>query len=688
MRVHKRTIPGGRPPPDRRTSRLRLAIAMALLITIAPQTQRFTAAQTISPAMAISPGQSVSQWLATLRNAQAERRDRVTAATRLLEACREPDTARQVIGLLGPQSEDPAARGILLEAAARKATLVPELLATLSDLASAVTPEELPAVLAAMSSVRTPEAALRLAAFLGDPHPPVVRQAATAALVRLSSKEEFAADADAMTTWLDVVRRSAPGEWAAMLIRDFATRTDRLVAERDAIAQQYVALLRRHYQDQSLETRQQMIAEMFRHARDEVRTLGFELARSELERTPRLNGQVSSAAIELLRDRNPRWRERAAALLDQLAPADAGPAVVDALNRETDPRAAAALLTAATRWPSIATIPTSIRWLEHGSPTRRASALLALALIRQGLLTDQADLARLAHIMRSLPDDQHGSVTLRLFMAVGNEDDRRRIAAMMVGAEPSVRQAAAVALADRPEGLDLLLVASVNDVNLYQISADAIIAHRPDRAGFEHLSTARPPGPEVRDAALLRLAAAMPIPDLVAVAQRQDVTNEMRVSMLTRLTEPSTAENGVLAPHLLLGLMLLAEAHLDLRRADLAMIAIDAAARIDVPPDSEQAARVRDIRATALIAENKLAEALALGASVRAWIEGLSHATDRPYAREIVDRIRQLFAGIMTPEELAALTELERAIPDGNQAESPPPDDPPILREQEPPGIG
>ncbi len=690
VRELQQTISGGWVSADhRRAMRVRGFIALAVVAALFPFSQPHASGQTMSPALAVGPGQSVSQWVATLRNGQAERKDRLSAATRLLDACREPDTARVVIGLLGAQSEDPAARGVLLEAAAKKATLIPELFPTLSELAGAVTPEELPGVLAAMSSVRTPESALRLATFLGDPHPAAVRQAATAALVRLSSKEELSFDAEALASWLEGVRRTTPGEWASMLIRDFASRADRLVAERDAIVQEYVALLRRHYQDQTIETRQQMIAEMFRHGRDEVRSLGFELARAELERTPRLNGQVSAAAIELLRDRNPRWRERAAALLDQLAPPDAGPAVVDALNREADPRAAAALLTAATRWPSIATIPTTIRWLEHGPTTRRAAALLGLALIRQGLLTDQSDLARVAQAMRALPDDQLGSVTLRLLMAVGTQEDRHRIAAMMVGAEPGVRQAAAVALADRPEGLDLLLVAAADDVNLYAISATAIIAHRPDRAGFEHLATAKSPSPEVRDASLLRLAAALPIADLVAVAQRPDVTTEMRVSMLTRLTDPATAGNGVHGPHLLLGLVLLAESHLDLRRPDQAMIAIDAAARIEVPPDSEQAARVRDIRATALIAENKLAEAVALGASVRAWLDGLSHVIDEPFAREVVERIRQIFAEMMTPEELASLIELERAIPERVPGESPPPEDPPILRsEQAPPGIG
>lgn len=620
-------------------------------------------AQTSENILSPGPGQTVTQWLATLRNPAADRADRLSAASRLLSASTSPDTAREVAALLGSASEDIQARAILLDAIARMSVANAGLFPTVSELAASASAEDLPTVIAAMASFRTAEAAVRIAAYLGEGHPQAVRQAAVAGLVRLSGRDDFAVDAEALATWIEFARRATPGEWSAALIRDLGARADRLAADRESIAQQHVTLLRRHAQDQAPEVRHALIADLLRAERDELRALGFELIRTELERTPRVNGPIAAAAIDVLRDRNPRWRERAAALVDQLAPANAGPAVVDALNRETDARAASVMLTAATRWPTIAVVPTALRWLEAGPTTRRSAALLALTLIRQDILKEPGDLARIAATLRAMPLEQFGATTLRLLMAVGDPQDHARIAGLLGGEDAGVRQAAALALADRAEGLDLLLEGAARDAVLFEIAATAVTMHRPTEAGYDRLASLPASSDQLRRAALLRLAAALNARDLVRVAQRLDITPETRIAMLGRLTEPQGEVNGPQIADLILGLVMLAESHLELGRPDLSLVALEAARRVDVPADSEQATRLRRVHAATLIAMNHLDEAQAMGATVRAWLEGLSYVLDEPFAHDVVARILAIFGESLTPDERATLAELERAIP-------------------------
>src|SRR5690606_11206205 len=95
---------------------------------------------------------------------------------------------------------------------------------------------------------------------------------------------------------------------------------------------------------------------------------------------------VLNAVVGLLRHPRADVRARAASMVNQLAPPDAGPAVAAALHNETDPEAAAALLSAADRWPSEAIRAPAIRWLEAGGVAREPAVEALLALHRQGLL--------------------------------------------------------------------------------------------------------------------------------------------------------------------------------------------------------------------------------------------------------------------------------------------------------------
>src|SRR5690606_18688273 len=115
---------------------------------------------------------------------------------------------------------------------------------------------------------------------------------------------------------------------------------------------------------------------------------------------------VGEAAVRLLDHADPVTRARAALLLNQLAPAGAAPAVAAALGREHTPEVAAALLSAASRWPNAELIEPALRWLEAGPPARAPAMEVLLALRRAGMLDDQAHNTRILAALRVIEPDR------------------------------------------------------------------------------------------------------------------------------------------------------------------------------------------------------------------------------------------------------------------------------------------
>lgn len=514
--------------------------------------------------------------------------------------------------------------------------------------------------------------------------PPEARAAAFAALERLSSRDDIPRDAAAWRTWLQESEQLTESEWRFALVRSLSRRSMLAERERDAVVQRLVEALRKQHVLTAQGERSALIATLLRDEQARVRDLGFELASRELAAGNTPGQEVVEAARELLAGRLPGVRASAADLLRAMAPADAGATIQEALSRESDPIAAAALLRASSRWPSSETAPAVLRWIEAGPPASDAAYEAAWQLSRAAAL-GQADGQRVLAALRRVEPASLTPAACTLLAALGSEADRDMLMPLLRTGAPAVRLAIAEGLVFDGARSDAVLNAALMDDALFDAAIRTALANDPTAADFEMARALPATTSEVRVAGLMRLAQGLTSVDLLTALRADGVEPSLRTQLLTLLVGQDRVLSQMRDPDerraIGRGILLLATAQVE--RGELEA----AAATIESSPFAARPAEVEglvELRIAVLVALGRFelidADEGAVAplegppepaegpapmtppGIIEAWVRGAELGVGRPGAGGVIDRVREQFGPLLSDGQRQRLDGLEARL--------------------------
>lgn len=528
--------------------------------------------------------------------------------------------------------------------------------------------DELPALLGAVGAFATREAAALAITYLSEEG--AVGIAAQAAVIRSTGRDDLGSDRRAWAEWMESVRDLSDAQWTAELARRRGERLQRITQHERAVVARLIESLRKAHIDAPEGERAALLATYLRDNLPEIRDLGFSLINRELGAGATLNGEVSAAALDLLSHEDARTRASAALLVNQLSPVGAEPRVLEALERESEPVPAAAMLDAASRWASPNLSPLVLTWLTTTEEPSWRSATNALwALARAGALTDSQREDALGLIRRAR-DAELSASACRFLGATGTDADRVRLERLLEGESPARRLAAASALAAFPEHADAIVRAASFDEELFPIAARATLLHRPTVEGYRQLREVAPTEGGSRRDGLMLVAHALTAADLFSIATNS-VHNDERADLLEDLTsetrllsERSLPENLVAMTQ---GAVELAHLRLEEGQAEPALVVLD---RFADSATGETRGEVLEMQVAALLLLDRTELAEVLDAPASAWLRGLRLSATRPHGGKVAEALEARFGGSLTPLERDELNALKQLIADQKASES------------------
>ncbi|MDX2132624.1 MAG: hypothetical protein SFY69_11290 [Planctomycetota bacterium] len=605
--------------------------------------------------ISVPPDATLATVVGLMRNPATPDKVRVDAAARLLQQREDTAWAGSMSDVLG-EAGSPACLALLGAIAASPdapdslASLLGEALAQAP--AGACTP-----FLDALGSIRTREAARLLVEHLGAERPATDRAAAAAALLRLSGLS--APPPGGWTSWLATAEEMADWEWRRQVTAAFVRRADALREQNARLREQLIESQRRLHALTPPAERGAFVAGLLDNPEGGARLLGLELAARELSGSGTLGPEVGTRVLALLRDPDPALRGGAARIVRQMAPDGAADAVTTALQRESDPDAAAPLLLAAARWPSAGMREAALSWMEREGPAREEAAEAVWQLYRAAELNPENQ-RRALQAARSFPDDALEPAVLGILASLGGREDRARIAPLLRGASPARRVAAARALVWYPEHLDAILEAAKADVELFDVASRSLVLHDATSAGYARLLALPRPAPDVAAVAWARLAGVLPAADLWAVStQTEDPADRRRLlreltsegRRLSEWSDPAQREA------ICRGALALARMRIDDNTPDDAIAVLD-----PVPFEGPDRAEASALRCEALLALGRVEEATSLDVGVGAWLRGLAASLRKPHAALVVTAIEERFGEALTSEQRSALQDAMATI--------------------------
>jgi hypothetical protein len=625
---------------------------------------------------------AVADDAAVLGDPGAEPAVRAAAARRLLSS--DDAAARVAVAglLVAPPAPPPEGQAILLVEIARLPSASPALAQPLAAMLAGSTSGDLSArVCAALGSVRTRDAVRALIDHAAAAQVPAVRDAAIAALVRLTGRSDLGASPARWAEWFASVQFLTEPDWQRTLAQGLADAADRAARERDlAVARLAEVNAQRYLDTPPGEARWAFIASLLRDDLARVRRQGVNFVRTELANARAPVPAVGAAAVGLLKDPLPDLRREGAELVESMSPEGADRAILEALLGEADESVAAALLRASRRYPSAAVKPVVLQWLDRGGasprssaePLLRAAVSAVAALVEGGIPLTSEEAAGVVRRLRSVDAASLTVAGLRLLATLGDEHDRAAIAGLLSSDSGPVRAGAAAALVPIAGSLEALLSAAAQDENLFVHAARALALHRPTVEGFQQALWLPVASLQQRRDSLVALAAGLDPRDLVAAAGLTDDL-VLRDRMLSRvlglpLRRPLVApaghagdRNGTPEPSLVAAILMLAQTRLDLRQPAGALACLDALA--PVADDIDQTLRA-SLAIVALLWLNRIDEAAALPAVAAAWLEGLERtvASGLPHAGDILVALRARFDRDLTPVQAQRLRSIEARL--------------------------
>ncbi len=649
--------------------------------------------------------ETVDQFAARLMDATLTDRARQSAADELVKRADEDGVRATLARALEGPLAGTGGGSFVLRAVVASPNVSLRLFSVLSQRLAAAPVEERPRVYEALGAFRTRDSARLLVAAVeggSDGKPtPEARAAAFSALERLSSRDDLARDSAAWREWLNKAEALTESEWRFALLGDLSRRSMSAERERDLVVLRLVEALRKQHLLTPQGERSVLIAALMGDEQARVRDLGFELASRELAAGNTPGPEVVDAARRLLGGRLPSVRASAADLLRAIAPEDGGPTIYQALETETDAVVAAALLRAASRWPSSAHAPAVMRWIEAGPPASDAAFEAAWQLSRSAQLAS-ADAERVLARLRMLDAASLTPAGCTLLASLGSEADRDAMMPLLKGGAPAVRLAIAEALVFDPARSDAVLAAATMDDALFDAAIRTALANEPTAVDFAMARALPSPTSEVRVAGLLRLARGLSSQELLTALMADGVELALRSQLLTLLVGQDRALSEMANPDgrraIGRGVFLLASAQvergeleaaaatiesspfaarpveveglLELRIAVLAGLGrfelIDADDAVFMPVDHGGEEGIEGPPEPEVVPVEPMEPAVPVVLSppgiVEAWVRGAELAAARPSARAVLARVRAQFGTQLSDEQRSRLGLIEAVL--------------------------
>lgn len=607
---------------------------------------------------------------AVLRDEKATSAQREEAAQRLLggdQAARD-----QVLEEL--KAGDTAASASLLQAIARTPSAPRWLEHALIECLDAAPAARLGQVSAALAPLRSRRAAQALLERARREETPQAREVIFEALARLSGRDDLPAELDAWEAWLKAVRAMSAQEWDAALAQALAARADRAEEQRKQYAAKMLDALRRLHLATPPAQRSTLLAGMLSDPLEDVNQLGMELVARELAATNTLGPEVGRSALALLRHIRPRVRQGAALLINQLVPEGAGEEVAAALERESEERAAAAIMLAACRWPGERLLDPVLTWLTSGTPARDAAVEACWALYRAGWLYRPINRELVLTQLRQTPFEHLTAAGCQLLAALGEASDRDALLPLLIKGTPEIRVACAEGLVRGEAYLDAILEAARSDAQLIDAAVRGVMWHRPSAGGLAPLVALSRLWPEQGREGVVAAGAVLPADELFAVCRDLPEGDPLLEPLLGLFASPERvmsegideAKRGMIAR------ALLRLAQLRLARGQ----AAEALAALDTLPDLEQrlgsqAPDLKAVRLGALVFLDRLDQARELGAPASLWLAALERSAGLGHAPKVAALIEQLFSAALSEPERRRLAELKASLAAAQPAVSP-----------------
>lgn len=447
--------------------------------------------------------------------------------------------------------------------------------------------------------------------------------------------------------------------------------TDRAAAEPpaspvvtvDGLAERLGAVYRRLYVASPADRRGAILLELLGDEVGSLRRLGLELARRDLSSGAAPGEAVIDGAIGLLADPDPALRAEAARLIAEAGTDRAAVAVAAALERETDPKAGAALVRAAARWPTAEHASLFFLWLQRGPVARQAAIEALWASARAGVLGEDGLREAVRTELRATPTAELSSAGMRLLAATGTGEDRGRLASLLMSESAAVRFQTAEALAEYPDHAEAVLSAAESDGALASSAARAVAARGADPAlllrtlalPFESAGEA-----ERETEGVIGSASVASLLEAARKTTDEGVRVRLSSAAVSRLMAPSLgdeeddADAGLLAS----ACLMLAEAQLAVDRPDDALATLDRGAM----GEGGSADRAVRLRLEALVRLGRTGDAGALDLGPGVWLSTLERIVEAERALEGVRFVRTRFGASLSDVERARLAALERRL--------------------------
>lgn len=521
-----------------------------------------------------------------------------------------------------------------------------------------------PSVLAALSSFRSREAARELFAATDESLPSGVRAAGFAGLSRLAGRDDLAANRAEWGAWITAAEKMTEEEWQGSILSSLAARSDGQARMEKELSVRLIESLRRLHLATPSEGRPSLVAGMLADGNEEVRSLGFELASRELSESRVLGPAVAETAVGLMHHFAPEVRSRAALLVSHLNPPKAAGSVLAALEEETDARAASALIQASLRWPGRDWLDPVLRWMESGTIAVGPASDSVWALVRAGLVSDAVDRARVLSAVRSVAPEHLTPSGCQILAALGDDEDRDRLASFLKGDSTGLRVAAAEALLGYGEHLGAIFEAAVGEPQVFEAAVRGVVMYRADREGYDVIAGLPAESPQAKRRALLTVAGALSADDLLGVVGSAGDDASFRESLLELFARVERILSERVDPKkaaaIAEGLVQLAQVRIDLGRPDGALAALDVLPELPKLVDTK---RLAVVRATALLCLNRPGDELATSAPVAVWLDAIERVTGKPFAGTLADAAEARFKATMSVEESIRLAKIRAKLP-------------------------
>ena len=470
-----------------------------------------------------------------------------------------------------------------------------------------------------------------------------LRQASIRTLIFQTGRDDLEPTPKAWQDWWSAARFLTEPEWRRQVAVHQARRASALEAALEATDAQLVELQREVHRLTPDEQRPALLAQLLRSQHKGIRELGLQLTNRRILNARPIDDAIIAALLDSLNDSDPTLRAAAAGILTTVAPPSSVDSILDALEKESDPLVAAALLRAASKSPTPRLEAISMQWLKNVGPTGDAAVEALLALQDSGHQLNSLTNTRIrTQLVRQLPT--LSPAAMRLLVRLG---EARRIRPLLDNPEGDIAGAAATALVLDSESVDVLVHAAQTQPTFAAQAIESLARHRSNAAGLAlALQIANPDDTEMLSH-LISLEQSVPPNELLQLASS---TRDADTRVLaTELTSTDSFLTDKAAPLARVELALIRiRALLDLTRVE------DAIKYLNQLPTTWNGPRVQVLHIEALLKHNQIDEAAAVTAQaindirrvtpfLHVWRNAIEHAGDESAASTLASAMLSRF---------------------------------------------